>query len=67
MSEERIEKEREEAIADAGRLSADLDEARSEAQNLARAVIELAGLGGMPDSYMATDSRIKLAREVLDR
>lgn len=32
---------------------------------LARAVLELADLGGMPDSYWQTDQRIQFAREVV--
>lgn len=32
---------------------------------LARAVLQIADDGGMPDTYWAIDSRIRLAREVL--
>ena len=34
-------------------------------QALARAVLQIADAAGMPDTYWATDSRLKLAREVL--
>lgn len=33
--------------------------------DLARAVLQLAVLGGMPDTYWYTDSRIELARRTL--
>lgn len=32
---------------------------------LARAVLQVADDGGMPDTYWRTDSRVKLARDVL--
>jgi len=32
---------------------------------LAQAVMQLADLGGMPDSFWCTDSRVKMARDVL--
>lgn len=32
---------------------------------LARGLLQLADLGGMPDTYWQTDSRVRLAREVL--
>jgi len=36
-------------------------------QKLAKAVISIAEDAGMPDSYFETDSRIKLAKEVLGK
>lgn len=33
---------------------------------LARAVLQLADVGGMPDSFWQTDERVKLARYVLN-
>src|SRR5437868_6058331 len=34
--------------------------------DLAVAVLQLADIGGMPDTYWQTDKRIMLAREILD-
>lgn len=43
-----------------------LDDLEDDRSNLARAVLQLADLEGMPDSFWGTDSRVALARRVLD-
>jgi hypothetical protein len=37
----------------------------TEREQLARAVLQLADLSGMPDTFWVTDSRVLLARKVL--
>lgn len=53
--------------AAAERLDAGAEVTGDHAVQLAKALIEIADVAGMPASYQATDSRMVLARAVLNR